>query len=187
MYIRDRKELFRLFKSFPAKSHLWIRHRKSTVTPPACPHRAEIHPFLSSPSCLLSPRTDSGSCMKEPVVCRTSASSVVKVGRCLINEEERGTSYSSRPGPAGCGVGCCSHLCCRALLQWQTSPLSRLSTSSSCVFLIFQLPHRGPKVYLAEVLGARNREWNQEGGDLTKNLLYSHKHETQVRRTESSE
>lgn len=33
--------------------------------------------------------------MKEPVVCRTSASSAVKVGRCLTNAEETGTSYCS--------------------------------------------------------------------------------------------
>lgn len=146
VYISDRKELFRLFKSFSAKSHLWIRHRKSTVTPPACPRRAPIHPFLGSLSCPLSPRTESGLCMKEPVVCRTSASSLVRVGRCLMNGEGRGTSYCSRPGPEGCRVGCWSHLCRRALLQWQTSPLARPSTSGSCVFLIFQLPHRVPRV-----------------------------------------
>lgn len=60
MYVRDMKELFRLFKSFPVKSHLWIRHRKSILTTPACPRRAQIQPFLGSLSCLLSPRTDSG-------------------------------------------------------------------------------------------------------------------------------
>lgn len=146
MYIRCRKKLLSLFKPFPAKSHLWIRHRKSTVTLPTCWCGAQIQPSPSSPSCLLSPRTDSGSCMKTPVVCRASASSVLKVGRCLMNEEERGTSCCSHPGPAGCGVGCCSHLCRRALLWQQTSPLARLSTSGSCVFLIFQLPHRGPRV-----------------------------------------